>query len=258
MELINTNKNGQTLLSSREIAEYAGKNHSDVMRAIRKMEKSWMEVNQSNFALVEYLDGKGQKRPEYLLTKKESLYIATKFNDIARAKLINRWEELEQQVQNNQFQIPTTLSSALLLASQQAERIEQQQLLLQQTNNQLQAVSTKVNQQANQLKEQAPKVVFADAIMESGDSCLVGHLATLITQAGFEIGQNRLFKLLRDLGYLGCVGEKYNKPLQHAVEDGLFELKYSEYVDNQGKRKMTTVTKVTAKGQEFFINLFKI
>ncbi|WP_286774995.1 MULTISPECIES: phage regulatory protein/antirepressor Ant [Sphingobacterium] len=256
MEIVN-NKNGQTL-SSREIAEYAGKNHSDVMRAIRKMEKSWVEVNQSNFALVEYVDGKGQKRPEYLLTKKESLYIATKFNDVARAKLINRWEELEQQVQNNQFQIPTTLSGALLLASQQAEQIEQQQLLLQQTNNQLNEVSTKVNEQATLLNEQAPKVVFADAVKESADSILIGHLATLISQAGFTIGQNRLFQLLRDLGYLGSVGEKKNKPLQHAVEDGLFELKYSEYVDNQGKRKMTTVTKVTPKGQEFFINLFKI
>ncbi len=257
MEIVNTNKNGQTL-SSREIAEYAGKPHSDVMKAIRKMEKSWVEVNGGNFSLVEYTDGKGQKRPEYLLTKKESLYIATKFNDVARAKLINRWEQLEQQAVNNQFQIPTTLSGALLLASQQAEQIEQQQLLLEQTNKQLNEVSTKVNEQATLLNEQAPKVVFADAVKESADSILIGHLATLISQAGFEIGQNKLFQLLRDLGYLGVRGDKYNKPLQHAVEDGLFELKYSEYLDNQGKRKMTTVTKVTAKGQEFFINLFKI
>ncbi len=257
MEIVNTNKNGHTV-SSREIASYAGKPHSDVMKAIRKMEKSWVEVNGGNFSLVEYTDGKGQKRPEYLLTKKESLYIATKFNDVARAKLINRWEQLEQQVQNNQFQVPTTLSGALLLASQQAEQIEQQQLLLRQTNNQLQAVSTKVNEQASQLKEQAPKVLFADAVIETGESCLVGHLATLITQAGFTIGQNRLFKLLRDLGYLGSVGEKKNKPLQHAIEEGLFELKYSEYLDNNGKKKMTTVTKVTPKGQAYFINLFKI
>lgn len=256
MEIVN-NRNGQTL-SSREIANYAGKNHSDVMRAIRKMEKSWIEVSESNFALAEYIDEQGKKRPEYLLTKKESLYIITKFNDVARAKLINRWEELEQQAVNNQFQIPTTLSGALLLASQQAEQIEQQQLLLEQTNNQLQAVSTKVNEQANQLKEQAHKVTFANAVKESADSILIGHLATLITQAGFTIGQNRLFKLLRDLGYLGSVGEKKNKPLQHAVEDGLFELKYSEYLDNKGNKKMTTVTKVTPVGQEFFINLFKI
>jgi len=258
MDLTTTNRNGQTLLSSREIASYAGKNHKDVMRAIRNMEKSWLEVGGRNFALAEYFDEQGKKRPEYFLTKKESLYIITKFNDVARAKLINRWEELEQQAVNNQFQIPTTLSGALLLASQQAEQIEQQQLLIEQTNKQLNEVSTKVNEQASQLKEQAHKVVFADAVIETGESCLVGHLATLITQAGFTIGQNKLFQLLRDLGYLGVRGDKYNKPLQHAVEDGLFELKYSEYLDNKGNKKMTTVTKVTPVGQEFFINLFKI
>jgi len=256
--MVTITKRQNERMGSREIAEMTGKSHAHLLRDIRKMEESWIKINQTNFVLVDYIDGKGEKRPEYLLTKKESLYIATKFNDIARARLINRWEELEQQVQNNQFQIPTTLSGALLLASQQAEQIEQQQLLLQQTNKQLSEVSTKVNEQANQLKEQAPKVVFADAIMESGDSCLVGHLATLITQAGFEIGQNRLFKLLRDLGYLGCVGEKYNKPLQKYVQAGIFELKYTEFTDNNGKKKMTTVTKVTPVGQEFFINLFKI
>ncbi len=277
MELINTNKN--ETITSREIAVLAGKAHNDVLKAIRKMEKSWMVVTEGNFTLSEYTDSTGRKLPEYILTKKESLYIATKYNDEARAKLINRWEELEQQAVNNQFQIPTTLSSALLLASQQAEQIEQQQLLLQQTNYQLNEVSTKVNEQATLLNEQEEeikhysrkcneqeeklhyqkhKVVFADAVKESADSILIGHLATLITQAGYSIGQNKLFQLLRDLGYLGVRGDKYNKPLQHAVEDGLFELKYSEYLDNQGKRKMTTVTKVTPKGQAFFINLFKI
>jgi len=256
--MVTITKRQNERMGSREIAEMTGKSHAHLLRDIRKMEESWIKINQTNFVLVDYIDGKGEKRPEYLLTKKESLYIATKVNDVARVKLINRWEQLEEQAVNNQFQIPTTLSGALLLASQQAEQIEQQQLLIEQTNNQLQAVSTKVNEQANQLKEQAPKIVFADAVKESADSILIGHLATLISQAGFTIGQNRLFQLLRDLGYLGSVGEKKNKPLQHAVEDGLFELKYSEYVDNQGKRKMTTVTKVTPKGQEFFINLFKI
>jgi len=201
MELINTNKN--ETITSREIAVLAGKAHNDVLKAIRKMEKSWMVVTGGNFTLSEYTDSTGRKLPEYILTKKESLYIATKYNDEARAKLINRWEELEQQAVNNQFQIPTTLSGALLLASQQAEQIEQQQLLLQQTNKQLNEVSIKVNEQASQLQEQAHKVVFADAIMESGESILIGHLATLITQAGYSIGQNKLFQLLRDLGYLG-------------------------------------------------------
>lgn len=84
-------------MSSREIAELTGKQHGHVMRDIRNMEPAWEKVNGSKFGLVEYLDSKGEKRPEYQLTKREVLYVATKWNDEARAMLILRWEELEKQ-----------------------------------------------------------------------------------------------------------------------------------------------------------------
>lgn len=86
---------GEERITSLEIAEMANKRHSDVMRSIRNMGKAWLQVNGRNFALVDYQDQKGEHRPCYSLTKKESLYIATKFDDVMRAKLINRWEELE-------------------------------------------------------------------------------------------------------------------------------------------------------------------
>ena len=82
-------------MTSLEIAELTGKQHKDLMRAIRNMEPAWEKVNGRNFALVEYRDKKGELRPCYSLTKTECLYIATKFNDEARAKLVLRWEELE-------------------------------------------------------------------------------------------------------------------------------------------------------------------
>ena len=85
----------QQRMTSLEIAEVAGKQHCDVMRAIRKKEPAWTKVNGSNFALVEYRDRKGELRPCYELTKTECLYIATKFNDEARARLVLRWQELE-------------------------------------------------------------------------------------------------------------------------------------------------------------------
>ena len=91
----NVNENVQTM-TSLEIAELTGKNHFDLMRAIRKMEPAWEKVNGCKFALVEYQDKKGELRPCYQLTKTECLYIATKFNDEARAKLVLRWEELER------------------------------------------------------------------------------------------------------------------------------------------------------------------
>ena len=86
---------GEERITSLEIAELAGKPHADVLKAIRKMEEPWKKVAEGNFSLGYYLDANGQERPCYYLTKRESLYIATKFNDEARAKLVLRWEELE-------------------------------------------------------------------------------------------------------------------------------------------------------------------
>ena len=84
-------------MTSLEIAELTGKQHCHVMEAIRKMEPAWKKVNGSNFRLVEYQDKKGELRPCYSLTKTECLYIATKFNDEARARLGLRWQELEME-----------------------------------------------------------------------------------------------------------------------------------------------------------------
>lgn len=82
-------------MSSLQIAEITGKAHCDVLRAIRRMEKSWEKVAESKFTLGYYKDENNQDRPCYNLTKTECLYIATKFNDEARAKLVIRWEALE-------------------------------------------------------------------------------------------------------------------------------------------------------------------
>ena len=83
-------------MTSLEIAELTGKQHFHVMEAIRKMEPAWVKIAASNFRLGTYKDANGQLRPCYQLTKTECLYIATKFNDEARAKLVLRWEELER------------------------------------------------------------------------------------------------------------------------------------------------------------------
>ena len=86
MKSINIYK--EQTMTSLEIAELTGKQHKDVMKAIRNMEPAWLKVNGRKFALVEYRDKKGELRPCYSLTKTECLYIATKFNDEARAKLV--------------------------------------------------------------------------------------------------------------------------------------------------------------------------
>ena len=86
----------QQTMTSLEIAELTGKQHNHLMRDIRNMEPAWEKVTQSKFGRCSYKDSTGRTLPCYQLTKTETLYIATKFNDVARAKLVLRWEQLER------------------------------------------------------------------------------------------------------------------------------------------------------------------
>lgn len=88
-------------MSSLDIAQFAGRNHKELLRDIRKMEKDWVVFNQRKFALVDYIDAKGEKRPMFLLTKMECLYIMAKFDNKIRAKLVLRWAELETKERND-------------------------------------------------------------------------------------------------------------------------------------------------------------
>lgn len=103
-----------------------------------------------------------------------------------------------------------------------------------------------------QLKEQAPKVLFADAVTASSTSILIGELAKLIKQNGVEIGQNRLFKWLRENGFL----MRDNMPTQYAMERGLFVVTERTINNPDGSVRITRTTKVTGKGQTYFINRF--
>lgn len=84
-------------MTSVEIAEVTGMRHADLMKSIRRMETAWVKINGGGFSLVSYKDAKGESRPCFSLGKTECLYIATKFNDEARARLILRWKELEEE-----------------------------------------------------------------------------------------------------------------------------------------------------------------
>lgn len=110
--------------------------------------------------------------------------------------------------------------------------------------------------QAAEIEAARPKVIFADAVATSKTCILVGALAKLIKQNGIDIGQNRLFAWLRDNGYLIKSGENKNMPTQAAMDMKLFEVKESHFMDNNGTNKTTRTTKVTGKGQQYFINKF--
>ena len=111
----------------------------------------------------------------------------------------------------------------------------------------------RISQQASQIKEMTPKALFADAVAASDGTCLVGELAKMLTQAGFTVGQNRLFKLLRDDGYLGKHGCNRNVPKQRYIEQGLFRIKETAVTHADGHVTLSRTAKVTGKGQRHFL-----
>lgn len=113
-----------------------------------------------------------------------------------------------------------------------------------------------IKQQRQKIEQDKPKTIFADAVSTSKTSILVGDLAKLICQNGYEIGQKRLFDWLRDNGYLIKSGSSKNMPTQRFVEQGLFEVKESNVQNPDGSVRITRTTKVTGKGQVYFINKF--
>lgn len=105
-------------------------------------------------------------------------------------------------------------------------------------------------------KEQAPKVAFADAVLASPDSILIGELAKILCQRGYQTGEIRLYDQLRREGYLCSFGSDYNMPMQRYLEMGLFEVTKGTRSGNGGIMHTTRTTKVTPKGCQYFINKF--
>lgn len=125
--------------------------------------------------------------------------------------------------------------------------------LADQTIDRLKADNTALSE-AN--KRMRPKEIFADAVSSSHTSILIGDLAKLICQNGYQIGQKRLFEWMRNKGYLIKFGASKNMPVQRYVEQGLFEIKESNVQNPDGSVRITRTTKVTGKGQVYFVNKF--
>ena len=113
--------------------------------------------------------------------------------------------------------------------------------------------NTKLVEDCERMK---PKEIFADAVATSHTSILIGDLAKLICQNGYEIGQKRMFIWLRENGYLIKSGNSRNIPNQRYIEQGLFEIKESNVLNPDGSVRITRTTKVTGKGQVYFVNKF--
>ncbi len=138
--------------------------------------------------------------------------------------------------------------------SESPEEIMARAILL--ANETIQRNQQKLKEQEEQISKLAPKALFADAVTTSNDSILVGELARYLNQNGVDIGQNRLFEWLRQNGYLCVKGELYNQPTQRAMALGLFEVKKTSITKPDGTVLVSSTSKVTGKGQVYFLNKF--
>ena len=115
-------------------------------------------------------------------------------------------------------------------------------------------LATKLKEEQEKVKELEPKARFADAVAASDGTCLVGELAKMLRQNGLDIGQNRLFEILRQDGYLGKTGSNRNVPTQRAMDLGLFRIKETAITHSDGHVTINRTAKVTGKGQTYFVN----
>lgn len=113
-----------------------------------------------------------------------------------------------------------------------------------------------IEAQNTEIERMKPKAIFADAVSASTSSILIGDLAKLLRQNGVDTGQKRLFEQLRNEGYLMKTGSSRNMPTQRYVADGLFQIKETVISNPDGSVRMTKTTKVTGKGQQYFLNKY--
>lgn len=234
---------GTPVTDSIKVAGVFGKQHKNIIQAIRNLLGSAENSAHTHwFYESTYLDAQGKKRPMFIMNRDGFSLLAMGLNGakalqfkVAFIDQFNKMEEIVKQVvQQAQPTLPTTFAEALRLAAEQAEKIEEQQ---------------------RQIEAERPRVLFSQAVETSQDSILIGELAKLICQNGVDIGEKRLFAWLRSRGYLCQQGERYNQPTQKALEMGLFELR--KVTINVGDHtKVRTTTKVTGKGQVYFVNKF--
>ena len=189
----------------------------------------------------------GQRR-DVTVINESGLYSLILSSKLPTAKRFKRWVTSEV--------LPAIRKHGAYLTEQKVEEILTNPDTIIKLATQLKQ-EMEARKQAENLNEQnKPKVLFADSVSVADDAILIGALAKLIKQNGVDIGQNRLFQKLRDMGYLIKSGQDKNMPTQRAMNMKLFRVKERTVGNPDGSVRTTRTTLVTGKGQIYFINLF--
>ena len=216
-------------------------NARDLYKALnnKRQFSDWIKQRIEQYGFIENIDFTtfsqfcekpqgGRPTTEYALTLDTAKEIAMVENNEQGRKIRRYFIEVEKKARN-MFEIPKTLPEALRKAAELAEQLEQQK----------------------------PKVLFAESVETSKNSILINELSKILKQKGYEIGQNRLFEKLRNKGYLiKQKGQNWNLPTQKSMDMGLFEVKKTVVNKANGDIITKPTTKVTGKGQIYFVNKF--
>ena len=178
----------------------------------------------------------GRPSTEYILTFDVAKELAIVENNEAGRKIRRYFIEVEKRYQNSvDAFVPKTLPEALRAY---AVALEEKMAL------------------EHKVEQDKPRVLFSQAVEASDTSILIGDLAKILKQNGVDVGQNRLFEWMRDNGYLIKSGASRNMPTQYSMERGWFEVQQRVIQVPSGEPKVKTTTRVTGKGQLYFVNRF--
>lgn len=223
---------------------FAGKDVAEALGYVKPLNAIAAHVDEDDSLKQGLIDSMGRTQ-ETIIINESGLYSLILGSSLDSAKKFKKWitsEVIPSIRKTGSYNLPQTYADALRELANKAEEAER-----------LALVNRKLEEQNLRMR---PKEIFADAVATSKTSILVGELAKLITQNGVQIGQNRMFKWLRENGYLMSSGTSCNMPKQRYVEQGLFEIKESNIQNADGSVRITRTTKVTGKGQQYFINKF--
>lgn len=233
--------NGQVVVSSRQIAENFDKRHDSILRDIDNLLGGLPKTVDTLYMPSTYIQEQNrQAYREYLMTRDGFSLLVMGFTGHKalewKLKYIDAFNRMEKMLVNlaPSYQIADPIERAKAWIQEQEERKALE----------------------GSIEALKPKALFADSVASSNNSILVGELAKLLNQNGIDIGQKRLFQILRQKGYLNKSGEDYNIPSQYSMDLKIMDIKKSAVNNPDGSVRVTRTPKVTGKGQIYFVNKF--
>lgn len=236
--LITTNNDGVNVTTSLKVAEIFSKRHDHVLRDIQNLSCS-SDFRLLNFGESSYFNSQNKKQPMYEITKDGFSFLVMGYSGEKAGQFketfINEFNKRESLLSSDDF----ILSKALSILDKRTKALE--------ADNKEKDV---------RIAEMRPKEIFADSTSASKDTILIKELAGYLKQSGIDTGQNRLFDWMRQNGFLCGKGDYYNLPTQKALDLKLFEVEKTTINKPNGDIIINTTTKVTGKGQVYFVNKF--